>query len=91
MEYSYRSKRVYTTVKSVQDLIFEKSVYTKPKSKNHKLVNDKKEYLHFSPAVANQDKLQKFLKIIFLQRIFLHLVLSIKHEKTAQFSDTRRK
>ena len=47
---------VDTTVKPVQDLIFEKYVYTKPKSKSVKLANDKKEYLDFSPAVANQDK-----------------------------------
>ena len=44
-------------LKPVQDLIFEKSVYAKPNSKSVKLANDKKEYLDFSLAVANQDKL----------------------------------
>ena len=51
-------QRVDTTVKPVRDLVFEKSVYTKPKSKSVKLANDKKEYLDFSPAVTNQEKLK---------------------------------
>ena len=49
-------QRVDTTVKPVRDLVFEKSVYTKPKSKSVKLANDKKEYLDFSPAMTNQEK-----------------------------------
>ena len=36
-----------TTVKPVRDLVFEKSVSTKLKSKSVKLTNDKKEYLDF--------------------------------------------
>ena len=53
-----KGERVDTTVKPVQDLVFEKSVCTKPKSKSVKLANDKKEYLDFSPAVTNQEKLK---------------------------------
>ena len=53
-----KDQRVDTTVKPPRDLVFEKSVYTKPKSKSVKLANDKKEYLDFSPAVKNQEKLK---------------------------------
>ena len=44
-------------LKPVQDLIFEKSVHAKPNSKSVKLANNKKEYLDFSLALTNQDKL----------------------------------
>ena len=37
-----KDQRVDTTVKPVPDLVFEKSVYTMPKSKSVKLANDKK-------------------------------------------------
>ena len=40
-----KDHRVDTTVKPVRDLVFQKSVYTKPKSKSVKLANDKDEYL----------------------------------------------
>ena len=53
-----KGQRVDTAVKPVRDLVFEISVYTKPKSKSVKLKNDKKEYLDFSPAVTNQEKLK---------------------------------
>ena len=53
-----KGQRVDTSVKPVWDLVFEKSVYTKPKSKSVKLANDKKEYLEFSPTVTNQEKLK---------------------------------
>ena len=53
-----KGQRVDTAVKPVQDLVFGISVYTKPKSKSVKLTNDKKEYLDFSPAVTNQEKLK---------------------------------
>ena len=53
-----KGQRVDTTVKKVRDFAFEKSVFTKPKSKSVKLANDKKEYLDFSPAVTNQEKLK---------------------------------
>ena len=53
-----KGQRVDTTVKPVQDLVFEKSVYTKPKSKSVELANDKKENLDFYPAVTNQEKLK---------------------------------
>ena len=53
-----KGQRVDTSVKPVWDLVFEKSVYTKPKSKSVKLANDKKEYLEFSPTVTNQKKLK---------------------------------
>ena len=53
-----KGQRVDTTVKSVRDLVFEKSVYTKPKCKSVKLANGKKEYLDFSRAVTNQEKLK---------------------------------
>ena len=53
-----KGQRVDTTVKPVRDLVFEKSVYTNPKSKSVKLANDKKEYSDFSPAVTNQEKLK---------------------------------
>ena len=48
-----KGQRVDTTLKPVRDLVFEKSVYTKPKSKSVKLANDKKEHFDFSPAVTN--------------------------------------
>ena len=38
-----KGQRVDTTVKPVRDLVFGKSVYTKPKFKSVKLANDKKE------------------------------------------------
>ena len=47
-----------TAVKPVWDLVCEKCVYLKPKSKSVKLVNDKKKHLHFSPAETNQEKLE---------------------------------
>ena len=53
-----KGQRVETTVKPVRNLVFEKSVQTKPKSKLVKLASDKKEYLDFSPAVTNQEKLK---------------------------------
>ena len=53
-----KGQRGDTIVKQVRHLIFEKSVNTKPKSKSVKLANDKKEYLDFSPAVTNQEKLK---------------------------------
>ena len=53
-----KGQRVDTTVKPVRDLVSEKSVYTMPKSKSVKLANDKKEYLDFSLAVTNQEKLK---------------------------------
>ena len=37
-----KGQRVNTTVKPVRDLVFEKFVYTKHKSKSVKLANDKK-------------------------------------------------
>ena len=40
-----KDQRVGTTVKPVRDLVFQKSVYTKPKSKSVKWANDKDEYL----------------------------------------------
>ena len=75
-----KGQRVYTTVKPLPDLVFEKSVYTKPKYKLVILANDKKEYLDFSPAVTNQQKLKdkenlRNILIHFWKRIFLHLVL----------------
>ena len=51
-----KDQRVDTTVKPVWDLVFQKSVYTKPKSKSVKLANEKDKYLDFSPAVTNQEK-----------------------------------
>ena len=53
-----KGQRVETTVKPVRNLVFEKSVQTKTKSKWVKLASDKKEYLDFSPAVTNQEKLK---------------------------------
>ena len=53
-----KGQRVDTSVKPARDLVFEKSVYTEPKSKSVKLANDKKEYLEFSPTVTNREKLK---------------------------------
>ena len=50
--------KVQRVDRTVWDLVFEKSVYTDPKSKSVKLANDNKEYLHFSPAVTNQENLK---------------------------------
>ena len=36
--------RIQHNCKTSGDLVFEKSAYTKPKSKSAKLANDKKEY-----------------------------------------------
>ena len=54
----FKGQRIDTTVKPVRDLVFEKSVCTKSKSKSVKLTNYKKECLDFSPALANQEKLK---------------------------------
>ena len=86
-----KGQRVDTTVKPV--LGFEKSVYTKPKSKSVKLANDKKEYLDFSPAMTNQEKLKD--KENLRNSLFTLLeknipsscfVLSIKSKITKNFS-----
>ena len=53
-----KGQTVDTTVKPVWDLVFEESVYIKPKSKLAKLANYKKKYLDFFTTAANQEKLQ---------------------------------
>ena len=44
-----KGQRVDTSVKPARDLVFEKSVYTEPKSKSVKLANDKKRILGIFP------------------------------------------
>ena len=68
-------KELTKYVKPIRDLAFQKSVYTKPKSKSVKFANDKKEYLDFSPAVTNQEKLKDKENFRNWKRIFLHLIL----------------
>ena len=50
-----KGQTVDTTVKPVSDLVFEESVYIKPKSKLAKLANYKKNFLDFSTTAANQE------------------------------------
>ena len=87
-----KGQRVDTTVKPVRDLVFEKSVYTKPKSKSVILANDKKEYLDFFPAVKNQEKLkdkenlENSLFTILEKDIPAPFVLSMKSKITVKNS-----
>ena len=75
-----KGQRVDTTVKPVRDLVFEKSVYTKPKSKSVKLANDKKEYMDFSLAVTNQEKLKDKENLSY--SLFKHLEKDIPSMKS---------
>ena len=49
-------KELVKSVKPIRDLVFEKSVYAKPKSKSVKLANDKKEQFFSSCDKSRETK-----------------------------------